>query len=122
MRRLPRRTASREAFGTRSSFWLLVSEAVDRILLRCSVGGDDSKDEADRARHAERDEHGEEAHDRLDRGEAFDPDADQHADQDARRPAGHADEHRFAQELEEDVLAGGPERAANADLADPFED
>src|SRR3989475_1451394 len=100
----------------------LVAEADDWILSRGAVSGHDPERDAHGERHAEGDEHGQGRHDRGDSREPFDADRQADADENTGYAAGHADQHRLAQELKEDVLLGGAHGATHPDLPDPLQD
>src|SRR5687768_7188218 len=99
----------------------LVAETDHGILLRGAPRGNDPEHEAHGERDAEGHEHGEVRDDGADAGDLLDADAEPRAEEDAGDATGDADQHRFAEELREDVPLAGAERAPHADLADALE-
>src|SRR4029450_5768181 len=102
-----------DGFQQRAS---LVSQTYDGILFRRPPGGDDAENDAHGNRDAEGDEHRERRHDRVDLGDALDPEAQDAAEDDAGHAARETDEHRLAQELREDVALAGSARAPHPAL------
>src|SRR5207244_5626860 len=105
----------------RTVSYSFIPQTNDRILLRGAIRRHDPEQDADRERHRERDEHGQERDDGLDARELLNSETQPAAHQDAGHAARDADQHRLAEKLKEDVLLRGTHRAAHADLADALE-
>src|SRR5688572_103588 len=100
---------------------LFIPETNHWILLGSAVRGHDPEHDAHGERDTEGNEHRDVRDDGLDAGELLDADTEAAADEDARHASRDADQDRLAEELVQDVLLRGAERAPHADLLDALQ-
>src|SRR6476661_2565358 len=119
---MPKRSGAARPPRSRELAVLLVMEGLYGVQPGGPDGGVQAENDADGHRHAESQDDRAGRHDRRPAREDANELRQAHAQNDAGHTPGQRNDRRLDEELADDVFLAGTDRAADADLARPFQD